>query len=460
MKVFKNIVIILAGGVGSRFGGDKPKQFVKLSGKTVFEHTLSVFDEHSLIDEIIVVCKREYITNIEEMLNNHTKTKVTNIISGGEKRSDSTQSALSCIKSKYGESNLDRIKILIHDSVRPFVSAEIISNCLKELDKNNAVDVAIPCTDTIIKVSNSYIDEIPDRNDLYQGQTPQGFIFSTLLSAYELMEKSPSFSATDDCGVVKEFLPNTSIKIVKGDCNNIKITNPNDIQISDILFQLNQREISDKWIKIEDFKNKVIVVFGGSYGIGKSIVDKLNEYGAITYSFSRSEKGCVTDTAAVDSFLREIYRENERIDSIVNVVGSLNKKPLIRTSEEELRKGIDVNLFANFSIAKLSFEYLKESKGSLILFSSSSYTRGRAYYSIYSATKAAVVNLTQALSEEWSYHGIRVNCITPDRTKTPMRVKNFGVECDSTLLSPEKVADVTLSAMFKNVTGVNFRCRL
>ena len=89
---------------------------------------------------------------------------------------------------------------------------------------------------------------------------------------------------------------------------------------------------------------------------------------------------------------------------------------------------IGVNYIAPVQIARLGIGYLEQTKGQLLLFTSSSYTRGRAGYSLYSSSKAAVVNLTQALADEWRDLGVRVNCINPERTATPMRTKAFGVE--------------------------------
>jgi 2-C-methyl-D-erythritol 4-phosphate cytidylyltransferase len=90
----------------------------------------------------------------------------------------------------------------------------------------------------------------------------------------------------------------------------------------------------------------------------------------------------------------------------------------------------------------------------LLNFSSSSYTRGRAYYSLYSSTKAAIVNFTQALAEEWAYCKIKVNCINPERTNTPMRILNFGKEDESLLLSAEEVANISLKVLLSNKTGI------
>lgn len=74
-------------------------------------------------------------------------------------------------------------------------------------------------------------------------------------------------------------------------------------------------------------------------------------------------------------------------------------------------------------------------------------------YSIYSATKAAIVNFVQAIAEEWYGFGIRINCINPERTKTPMRIQNFGNEPEGTLLPAEDVAIVSLNTVFSASTG-------
>ena len=94
-----------------------------------------------------------------------------------------------------------------------------------------------------------------------------------------------------------------------------------------------------------------------------------------------------------------------------------------------------------------------QTQGALLAYTSSSYTRGRMMYSVYSATKAAVVNLVQALAEEWSNDKIRVNCINPERTKTPMRVSNFGNEPEDTLLKSEEVAIASLNTLTSACTG-------
>jgi 2-C-methyl-D-erythritol 4-phosphate cytidylyltransferase len=114
---------------------------------------------------------------------------------------------------------------------------------------------------------------------------------------------------------------------------------------------------------------------------------------------------------------------------------------------------IGVNYVAPVQIARLGIGYLEQTKGQLLLFTSSSYTRGRAGYSLYSSTKAAVVNLTQALADEWLGSGVRVNCINPERTATPMRTKAFGEERPEDLLDAAEVARTSVDVLVSEITG-------
>ena len=120
---------------------------------------------------------------------------------------------------------------------------------------------------------------------------------------------------------------------------------------------------------------------------------------------------------------------------------------------QTIYNAVSTNYMGTINVAMEAYAYLKESKGKLVFFTSSSYTRGRAFYSIYSSTKAAIVNFVQAIAQEWEPFGIAVNCINPERTKTPMRVKNFGTEPENTLLSAEKVAIATIQSLISEFTG-------
>src|SRR5690606_29814463 len=136
----------------------------------------------------------------------------------------------------------------------------------------------------------------------------------------------------------------------------------------------------------------------------------------------------VADFDSVNAFLAGVASDGRPIDGIINTAGILIKRPFTQMSQKQISDVVATNYHGALNVAFASREYLLKSRGALINFTSSSYTRGRAYYAVYSSTKCAVVNLTQALAEEWHEDGIRVHCISPERTRTPMRTSNFGYE--------------------------------
>ncbi len=442
----KNIAVVLAGGVGSRSGLSIPKQFFKVAGKTVIEHTVNAFEINQNIDEIYIVVHKQYLDVVENQCLDNSWKKVTKILNGGSERYESSLSAINACDEE--ECNL-----IFHDAVRPLVNNRIINEVVTALETYIAIDVAIPQTDTVIRKEGDFIVEIPDRASLCSGQTPQAFRLSVIREAYAKAIQDPALKVTDDCGVVKKYLPEVNIFIVKGETQNIKITYHEDIFLLDKLFQLRSENVIGAGDH-STLKGKVAVIFGGSYGIGRSVLEELEKYGCKVYSFSRSENGVdISNLEKVKASLEQVYSQTKRIDFVINSAALLIKKPLVSTTPEEVQTIINVNFLGMVNVATASHKYLKEYSGVLLLYTSSSYTRGRAFYSLYSASKAAVVNFTQAIAQEWDCDGIRVNCICPERTKTPMRVKNFGVESEDSLLSAEEVALASVKALLAKETA-------
>jgi len=440
-----NIAVILAGGNGYRLNSDIPKQFIRIAGKTILEHTLEVFQNNELINEIVVVMHPGYIKESEKIIEANNFTKVKKVLKGGKTRNLSSLKAI-----LYYRNNPD-YNILFHDVVRPFVTDKIINDVIEALKHYNAVDVAIIPTDTVIEIDENIIKSIPERRLLRRGQTPQGFKIETIKKAYDLALNDYDFKLTDDCSVVKKYLPNEPIYIVNGSENNIKITYDIDLFTADKLFQLKQYELINE-MPLENLKDKVIIIFGGNSGIGLEIKRLAILNGAKVISFSRNQINII-NKESINIELEFVHSEFRRIDYVINTAAILHINDLIKTSYYTIHEMIHTNYTGNINIAKESFEYLKESKGQLLLFTSSSYMRGRSQYSIYSSCKAAVVNFTQAIAEEWKEYDIKVNCICPERTKTPMRIKHFSNEPEESLLSPEVVAKKSLSVLLSNLTG-------
>ena len=443
----KNIAVILAGGIGSRLGLSTPKQFLKVAGKMVVEHTIDAFEHNSQINEIAVVSNPYYISDFENMILKNSWKKVKKILKGGAER---YHSSLSAIKAYEG----DDVNLIFHDAVRPLVSQRIINDVVKALDTYTAIDVAMPATDTIIETEGNFIQHIPDRSKLKRGQTPQAFHINTISEAYKIALQDPNFKVTDDCGVIVKYLPKTPVYVVTGEESNMKLTYKEDTYLLDKFFQLRKSELNDQPIESSLLEGKVAVIFGGSYGIGADIARLLQERGAKVFCFSRSMNGVdVSNKEQITASLASVFQQTKRIDYVINTAGLLNKEPLISSDYQTICNAVNTNYIGTINVALASFEYLKESKGKLLFFTSSSYTRGRAFYSIYSSTKAAIVNFVQAIAQEWESFGIQVNCINPERTKTPMRIHNFGIEPEDTLLSSEKVAISTIQTLLSNYTG-------
>ena len=443
----RNIAIILAGGVGSRLGMSTPKQFFKVAGKMVVEHTIDVFERNQHIDEIAIVSNPALVADFENIVLRNKWRKVKKILKGGAERYYSSLSAITAYQNE--DANL-----IFHDAVRPLVSQRIIDDVVKALDTHRAVNVAVPSADTIIEVDGDFITNIPDRSRLRRGQTPQAFDRQLISDAYDKALKDPNFRTTDDCGVVRTYLPEEPIFVVRGEESNMKLTYREDTYMMDKLFQLKSTEPNDVQIGADSFLGKVAVVFGGSYGIGKNIVEMLEQSGAHVHSFSRSATHTdVGDDNQVALALSAVEQKEGHIDYVINTAGVLNREPLASMEYDTILKAVQTNYMGTVNVALRSRPYLQRTRGKLIFFTSSSYTRGRAFYSIYSSTKAAIVNFVQAVAQEWDADGISINCINPERTKTPMRQQNFGVEPDETLLMPERVAEATLRTLLTDCTG-------
>lgn len=454
MTELRNVAVVLAGGTGTRVGLSIPKQLIKIAGKTIIEHTIAAFQASSLIDEIVILMAPGHLDPVRAIVHNGGYDKVTQIVEGGETRNESTSRALEALGS-------EECNVLFHDAVRPLVSQTIIRDVVLALGTHEAVDTAIPSADTVVQVHDTpdethTIEDVLPRHLLRRGQTPQAFRLSVIRKAYELAWKDPDFTATDDCTVVLRYLPEVPIAVVTGHERNMKVTEPIDVYIADKLFQLHSADTPDQ-LTDEQYRaaleGKTMVVFGGSYGIGGDIAELARGFGATVHSFSRSSTNTHVDRREdIAAAAAVVLKESDSIDFVVNTAGVLVIEDLADTSEETIFAATEINYLAPIFIAQEFYPHLARSSGSLLLFTSSSYTRGRGGYSLYSSAKAAVVNLTQALADEWAGE-VRVNCVNPERTGTPMRTKAFGEEPEGTLLSSMEVARQSLDVLLAEQTG-------
>ncbi len=222
-----NIAVILAGGMGVRTGNSTPKQFITVGKMPLLAHAIHTFHQSAPIDKIIIVAPSLHIERVHKIVTDYRLQKVETVIPGGKERYLSTYEALQYCKNENENSN-----ILIHDGVRPLVSQQLILNVLQALENHNAATPAISTTDTIlVKSTDNFIVDIPSRERLMSIQTPQGFRLKTIRTAYEKANENADFLPTDDCGMIRYYLPDEKIAIVPGETNNIKVTHSTDFAL-------------------------------------------------------------------------------------------------------------------------------------------------------------------------------------------------------------------------------------
>ncbi|MDC1068147.1 2-C-methyl-D-erythritol 4-phosphate cytidylyltransferase [Candidatus Kapabacteria bacterium] len=220
----KIALIIPAGGMGSRFEYNKPKQFYKLNGRELIILTIQNLQSIYNFESIIIPCKSDWVDFMNELLSEYDIEDCV-VIDGGETRSKSVLLGLDKINNaKY---------VLIHDAVRPFVTKNLINKLINKLQTEMAVIPVIPITDTIkvLKPDNS-IDSTADREKLFAAQTPQAFEVQLLKEANNYISNQ-NINPTDDASIVENY--GFNVQTVVGEINNIKITTKEDLLKAEII---------------------------------------------------------------------------------------------------------------------------------------------------------------------------------------------------------------------------------
>jgi 2-C-methyl-D-erythritol 4-phosphate cytidylyltransferase / 2-C-methyl-D-erythritol 2,4-cyclodiphosphate synthase len=217
------VAIIVAGGSGIRAGGGLPKQYQVIGGKTVIRWTLEAFLSHPMINNVQAV-----IGNGHEALFASATEGLRNLMApvvGGGTRQDSCRAGLeACV-------TLLPSKVLIHDAARPFLSTDLISNVVNELDHASAVIPGLPVADTMKFAPSGVIERTVDRSSLWFVQTPQGFNFDKILAAHRSALAEGKTTFTDDAAVA-EFA-GMAVQIIAGEQKNRKLTTSHDIAEAD-----------------------------------------------------------------------------------------------------------------------------------------------------------------------------------------------------------------------------------
>lgn len=219
--------IVLAAGRGNRMETEVHKQYLLLAGKPIVCYSLQVFQESSVIDEIILVtgegeadyCRKNFVEK-------YGFTKVSRILTGGKERFHSVWNGL--------RETREEGYVFIHDAARPFADEEMLVRLYETVRLDKACAAGMPVKDTIKVVDLDYnVKDTPDRRSLWMVQTPQVFETKLVKQAYEmLMQDQEKHVVTDDAGVVEEMLGHP-VRLVKGSYKNIKITTPEDLEVGE-----------------------------------------------------------------------------------------------------------------------------------------------------------------------------------------------------------------------------------
>lgn len=223
---------ILAGGKGTRMGlTDMPKQFLDLGGRPIVIHTVEKFLLVHEIDKVVLGVHPDWVTYTEDLIEKYLPLYQDRLIvvEGGADRNSTIENIIQAI----GQENTltDDDIIVTHDSVRPFISLKIIQENIALAKEHDAVDTVVEATDTIVQsLDNTFITDIPERQYLYQGQTPQTFKMKEFLTLYHDLSDNQKQILTDAC---KIFVINgKKVALAKGEYSNIKITTITDLKIA------------------------------------------------------------------------------------------------------------------------------------------------------------------------------------------------------------------------------------
>lgn len=222
-----NIALIIAGGVGSRMGQDIPKQFINVNNKPVIIYTLEAFQNHPNIDEIEVVCLDGWHEILRAYARQFGITKLVNIVSGGVNGQDSIRNGVSDISKRHsGDDDI----VLIHDSIRPMVSPDIISDNIRVCKMYGNATVVVPCNTAMLKSEDSVVSTSQiSRDTVKMTQTPQSFHLNDLVSAHRQALDKGITSSVSSCTMYVEL--GREVFLSKGSEKNLKLTTVDDIEI-------------------------------------------------------------------------------------------------------------------------------------------------------------------------------------------------------------------------------------
>lgn len=233
-----NFAVIFAGGTGRRMHTtSRPKQFLEYQGKPIIIYTLELFDNHPMIDGIVVACVKEWIPFLEKMLKKFEINKVKKIVSGGDTGQESIYKGLVAAQNV---SKGDGDVVLIHDGVRPLITEKTITDNIEMVKSEGSCITCVPATETFIVAQPDGGLEIPTRSNSLIARAPQSFYLKDILMAHEKARAEGRHDFIDSCSMMHYY--GHKLGKVIGPMENIKITTPTDYFIFKAMVEVHENQ--------------------------------------------------------------------------------------------------------------------------------------------------------------------------------------------------------------------------
>ncbi len=214
------VVVVPAGGLGTRFGGGTPKQFLRLGAMPVLAATVRHFATHPAARAIVVAAPAAHVTLARRILAHLGRRVPLAVVAGGASRQESVWLALQAASADAG-------LVAVHDGVRPLVTRRLIDAVVAAAAATGAAVCALPVTETVKRVRAGLVEATLDRSELWAVQTPQVFRADLLREAHEKARRDGAVG-TDDAALVERL--GQSVRVVPGLPQNVKITTPEDLR--------------------------------------------------------------------------------------------------------------------------------------------------------------------------------------------------------------------------------------
>ncbi|MCM1047007.1 MAG: 2-C-methyl-D-erythritol 4-phosphate cytidylyltransferase [Clostridiales bacterium] len=234
----KNVAIILAGGIGRRIGNDLPKQFIVINNKPIIVHTIMNFQNNNKIDDVLIVCVKEWIGYLQDIIDKYHLTKVKWIIEGGNTVHDSTKNGVFFLHPFMSDDDY----VVIHDAARPILPQKAIDEMLDIAHREGNASLAIPSYETVIYTEDqvSGVEQL-ERNKIMRIQTPQAYSYSLIRELYEMADKDNIHDIVYADILAVHY--GKRVFFSRGFTNNIKVTRQEDISLVSSLMNFSEEEL-------------------------------------------------------------------------------------------------------------------------------------------------------------------------------------------------------------------------